>query len=393
MPPFVQDTTFWTSTAIPFALFCISAIASLFVMMGLGFPLLTQLVTGTYESGTNTRRGTARGSANSGRNRGSSSGRRAGSPSYSTYNLYLVYLAIPDFILSASMLVFFGLQMNQQPIPDGQTNYYSYALPAAYTLANLWMNSVVLYQVMIMLRATDNVQRIDQPSLMRANLQAAAVYLLAAGIATHAYFCRVRYTGPDGHYDPQIYWKQWLPVFLPFVCLPILYGIFAGIFVYRRGYLRSTGNQARSRARRTLAVFFFRIVVIFVVIWIPAILFRDVVATNWGRYTYTILTSLQPIATTFAIMTKEDVRKYIRDFVTLSYCFGERKNGKKKNETTVLTTTASSQPGGSLHVGSMATSLNNSTQVEDEEGGQKRNNHSTRSATRILPTGEMVSSK
>merc|ERR1712193_400205 len=127
MPPFVQDTTFWTSTAIPFALFCISAIASLFVMMGLGFPLLSQLVTGTYESGTNTRRGT---------NRGSSGGRRAGSPSYSTYNLYLVYLAIPDFILSTSMLVFFGLQMSQQPIPDMQTNYYSYALPAAYTLAN-----------------------------------------------------------------------------------------------------------------------------------------------------------------------------------------------------------------------------------------------------------------
>jgi len=397
LPPYVQDTTFWTTTAIPFAFFCISAIASLFVMMGLGFPLLTQLVTGTYESGTsNTRRGTNRGSASSGRNRGSSSGRRAGSPSYSTYNLYLVYLAFPDFFISTCMLVFYGLQMNQSTKLQNTFEYlfFNFTLPPAYTLANLWMNAVVLYQVMIMLRATDNVQRIDQPSLMRANLQAAAVYLLAGGIATHEYYCSYRrYWNPDPETRDKQYRKEWLPVYLPLVFLPILYGMYAGIMVYRRGYLRATGNQARSRARRTLAVFFFRIVAVFVVIWAPAIILRDAVQRNWAIFTYNLLVSIQPIGTTFAIMTKEDVRKYISDFVTLSYCFGERKNGKKKNETTVLTTNASSQPGGSLHVGSMATSLNNSTQVEDEEGGQKRNNHSTRSATRILPTGEMVSSK
>jgi len=64
------------------------------------------------------------------------------------------------------------------------------------------------------------------------------------------------------------------------------------------------------------------------VVWIPGAVIPGVVAAN-GSFRAMIVPNLiapiQAIATTCAILTKEDVRNYIWDLVILSYIFGKKK--------------------------------------------------------------------
>ena len=76
--------------------------------------------------------------------------------------------------------------------------------------------------------------------------------------------------------------------------------------------------------------------------------------------------SLQAIATTCLILTKSDVRKYLRDLVTLSYVFGGTTDGDSVNRPSDLPNSAekdTTEVGGASisHPSDLPSSPNNDT--------------------------------
>lgn len=295
------------------------AIAVSFVMLfGLLIPLLIQLKNGTHDQGST-----------SGRRRS-----RLQEPSYSTYNLYLVYIALVDLALLLPVFTAEMMAVNQKFHPQ----FYSKAVftffddppqnplelplpienivPTPYTVANMCINAVITYEILILLKATHRAQRINQPSLTRANLQGGAVIF---GSVLFGIF----------HY----YWIYFQFVAVVVDLVALVYVIRVSIVVVRRGYVPSlNGSTPTDRAVRGLAFFFFRVTMIFLVIYLPSMvlsLLRNFIFFWFGAMAYQMVDYflffflyLQPIITFCMVLTKPDVKKYIKDFVTLSYLFG-----------------------------------------------------------------------
>jgi len=76
------------------------------------------------------------------------------------------------------------------------------------------------------------------------------------------------------------------------------------------------------------AWYYFRIIIVFVFIWIPGMILITCGAAydgekDIGRYMSVgyLFASIQPVLSLIALMTKADVRKCIVDVVTLSFIF------------------------------------------------------------------------
>lgn len=122
--------------------------------------------------------------------------------------------------------------------------------------------------------------------------------------------------------------------FLVLFGLPLYYVIYVTILILWRGYIPSlSGATARKRAMRELAIYFFRIVAVFIGIWLPRgflIYWADWTGQKWADLVAQYVVAIQPILTTCLVLTKSDAKKYIQDLVTLSYCFGDSARRTKR---------------------------------------------------------------
>ena len=110
-------------------------------------------------------------------NKNSRARRRPSGPDYSTYNLYLVFLAIPDLIYNLFMLGIVSDNYQNGWIPAND------ALISACATVNMYMNVIIAYEVMILLRRTKNCQRYTPPSYKKASIQFGVVTVYAITIA------------------------------------------------------------------------------------------------------------------------------------------------------------------------------------------------------------------
>lgn len=370
LPPFVQDSTFKITVYTTISLFWVAAILSVIVVLGLLIPLLMELyrksnyhkrsssrVTKKLSSIFGSRFSTSL-SYNWGRsqsthpssNSNRSSGprvtvRKAGKkPTYSTYNLYIVYLAFLDLIFCSYLIAEYRSYINQTFDP------YSYATVTAsisdqgfsntprddpiivpYMFANMWINAIVSHQVLVLLKTSQRARRINQPSLTRVNLQVGVIYFVAAIIGCALYFVyepawRARNNGDISKLE-KLDSRMRIPIYTLLILLPSGYVIYTAIHIWWRGYIPSSkGANSRKRAMRELAFYFCRIVAVFLGIWMPRfflVTYADASGKKWADMLAVCITAIQPILTTGMILTKSDVRNYIRDLVTLSYIFGD----------------------------------------------------------------------
>eukprot|EP00533_Pseudo-nitzschia_delicatissima_P008142 CAMPEP_0116082198 /NCGR_PEP_ID=MMETSP0327-20121206/2604_1 /TAXON_ID=44447 /ORGANISM="Pseudo-nitzschia delicatissima, Strain B596" /LENGTH=643 /DNA_ID=CAMNT_0003572987 /DNA_START=748 /DNA_END=2679 /DNA_ORIENTATION=- len=329
LPPFIEDKGFKVTVYPLVALWSIAALLSLLVAVGLLVPIVIQLMNGTYQ----------RKSLQLSRSfRKSNSEAR-----YSTYNLYIVYLAALDVFISLVALALYGSYMDQRfhrgfygslAIP-----WKSHGLPPElvisifYASSNMWINAIICYEIVILLQSSRKARRIDQPSLCKVNIQVGTVFFFSA------IYCSSIYLLTDAsemaiikcNFEKSDNLRIVLHVFSTLLLLPFLYVVYATVLIWWRGYLPSTQKAtAREKAMRELAFFFFRIVAVFILIWFPMVtLFVSVYMTegDWTRLLCYCLMSIQPILTFCMILTKSDVRIYLWQLVTLSYCVSGRKGG------------------------------------------------------------------
>jgi len=260
---------------------------------------------------------------------------------YNVYNFLLLGLGVLDFTYAMFQVVDNSLMItNQSPIlpnsPSFQDDGYNRAnIPAnIYITANMFFNCLICHQIWVLLTSSRRATRIKLPDWTSMILKILAVYFLSilSGVielVVRKAARRMYYDGDDSNVEKS--WKiQYAMNFFMFVTLyiGICYVLCVTILVWYRGYIpKASGTTSpKDKALRELSTFFFRIIGVFLGIWLPGVIMNNVALGNdiyllWQIANWTIQT--QAIVTFFILLTKSDLRKYIFDLVTLSYqnCF------------------------------------------------------------------------
>jgi len=268
----------------------------------------------------------------------------AAASTYSSYNLYLVFLAIPDCVLNLYLLGMYGSYANQQYNPkisgaiimdsrekaltimdnddyDVGENAFEPAFILACSTANLYLNCVVSYEMLVLLRNNNQVITHNPPSLLRVTLQAMSVYLFSIIVFIIHYFIGREVIKADMDDDTNKCWRLakanliW-SILVTYVC-PIGFFIYIWITIKCRNYMPSVTESTKQ-----LVWFFRRIVFVFCLIWLPGMcLVVTGTAFNNGSLIQPglLFVGLQPIVSTCMAMTKADIRKHTLNVVRLSY--------------------------------------------------------------------------
>jgi len=112
-PPYIQDYYFIITVYPQIAISAIAVISSMVLIIALLISLLFPLQPADTIA-DNGRRNTRTSIADNGRRNTRTSLPETPGPSYNSYNLYLVYLAIPDLILNLYLLTMYGRYANQK---------------------------------------------------------------------------------------------------------------------------------------------------------------------------------------------------------------------------------------------------------------------------------------
>jgi hypothetical protein len=258
---------------------------------------------------------------------------------YNGFNYYLILLTIPDLVLNAFLIGLYASYINQFYIPElsGYVVYafrqggvvipFDYAIIFGCSTANLWMNAVVAHAVFDLLKKSHQGVRVKPPAMKKATIQAAVVYCYALIIFFAHYYL-------DGNEDINMTTAAPVIYFMLSAGFPIIYLCYVCIVIWYRGLVPSLGGRLRE-----VSLYFFRIIVIFLVIWLPSIALmlwngpvrtRDLVQFERESVTKQphfslypaglLLCAIQSIVSTVMALTKTDVRKCVMDLLTLSYC-------------------------------------------------------------------------
>ena len=118
------------------------------------------------------------------------------------------------------------------------------------------MNAVVAYEVFELLKKSYQGVRVKPPTMKKVTIQAAVVYLYALIMFT-VHYCL------DGKMNMTIV----APIyFMLSAGFPIIYLCYVCIIIWYRGLVPSLGGRLRE-----ISLYFFRIIVVFLVFWLPAI--------------------------------------------------------------------------------------------------------------------------
>ena len=239
------------------------------------------------------------------------------------FNLYLVYLSIPDFSFSCLCGITCLLNaINEEYLSEWMCNFQSWYVVFGIG-SNAWINACVTRELHQMLCSSGRFRRYCPPSRGYVTLQALAVYLFNACLGIWGtidapnwpFYTEVR-TGlaclpifPDK--KSSIYFGA---VFLPlFVGLPSFYIIYVTVDVWRRGLLPPSGR------RRLLAIYFARLILVFYFMWIPTVIALFMLLGKLSPttvYLGGLWSHLQGAVSAGVSMLKPDIFAAVKAFVT-----------------------------------------------------------------------------
>lgn len=239
------------------------------------------------------------------------------------FNIYLIFLFLPDLfycaactitcVLNAAVGHYYSPQMCQ---------FQSFYLVFA-TCANSWLNAAICRQLHLMLRSSHVRRKYMVPSRTKIAKEACIVYLWACFVASWALIGRGFFPHRTGSvigtacmpleydFDSSMFFFLF---FMPCLALiPQFYVAYVSFDIWNRGLLPPVGK------RRILAIYFIRIVAVFVVMWLP-VLFLTWVGTNWaGPWVFWFAGSwshLQAAVSAAFSLCKPDIWKAYKSILT-----------------------------------------------------------------------------
>jgi hypothetical protein len=317
-PPFLQDYGFKTTIYPQLVLSSIAVIFSTTLIVSLSIPLLRQA-----------KRKQPRRSIRL-------------LPIYSSYNLYLIYLAIPELILNIYIIVMYGSYANMKYNPnfhgyilvdwirffDDNTDswYFEGAFALACSTACLYLNCVITRSIYTLLQKCHDIRPSGPPSLRKVTLEAICVLLFSIIIFISRFFIGRAALKAGNALDidkaDKILLVNFLLGMVVTFLFPIAFFCYVSFIIWYRGLMPSATGKTKQ-----LFWYYVRIMVVCIAFFLPAMFLLNygVWIDNYsgGVYIATgfVFIGLQPIVSTSMAMTKSDVRKYVIDLITLTYLF------------------------------------------------------------------------
>ena len=250
------------------------------------------------------------------------------------FNVYLLYLMIPDFTFS----LLCGVTCALNAANGGYWSEWMCNFQQFYVIfgigANAWLNAAVSHQLYKLLRFSYQRRKYQSPSRAYVTKQAIAVYLYCAFLGCWGFIEKENFPyhigAPSGlaclpiETDKQSTIFFWLCFFPLFVGIPIAYVAYVSYEVFLGGKLLPPTGK-----RRILTVYFFRLILVFLVMWIPAFILMFIAATwlpPWAHYAGGTWSHLQGAVSAGVSLYKPDIWDAVVQFVTCQY--GEDRRGK-----------------------------------------------------------------
>ena len=184
---------------------------------------------------------------------------------YSSYNLYLLYLALPDLILNVYILAMYCSYANQIDnhnfngliISDEYTDagsVFEISIIVSASTANLFLNCVVSYEIMLLLKNNNRVVRHQPPSLLKVTSQASAVYIFSIVVFTVTFImakAALKQMVDTNEFivGKKIFLALRITLNLVTYALPIGFFVSIWIIIQVRGYLPSLTGREKELVR------------------------------------------------------------------------------------------------------------------------------------------------
>lgn len=228
-----------------------------------------------------------------------------------SYNVYLLGVALPDLILNCFAIVLGSRSLRELNVSCPATQWTIHF----YAAANTWVNGLIARQVFVLLKNSKRRKRTSSPRLRRVfiEMSGVALFAIAAGVWAVFAICRGIF---DFVTNPRTAALVTSLTLFFIVGPPFLYLMYVCFRVWKDSLFPRHNSRTR-----TLALFFARIVICFVVFWVPAVLLfsleKHSTSSNGSmHYAGWYLQSVQGIVSTIICLLKPDVKSAVVSFVT-----------------------------------------------------------------------------
>lgn len=187
----------------------------------------------------------------------------------------------------------------------------------------MWLNGLIIAQVHHVLRKSNQFIKVSPPSVSTVRKQAAGIYVFAAGWFAWAFF--LYYRGLVFFSLGQVV-NIWIVTRVCMVAPPLLYVIYVCVDVWWRKLLPRSGRT------RVLSLYFLRVVIVFLVTWVPYFIIYEiawnVTHSQWMVHVSYFLGSIQGFMSVVVALSKPDIKRAFYQFVS----FGQKKGSRSPGE-------------------------------------------------------------
>jgi hypothetical protein len=262
----------------------------------------------------------------------------------SSFNTYLLFIAMPDFMVSFLCCLTCALSAPQNEFyAEWLCGFQSFYLNWAF-ISNAWLNGVIVYQIHTMLRHSHVRRRYRPPTERRVGIHAAIVYTyaLAWGLAcgfnlrflphsSHLYY---GFACMPMEYNTASTLFFWL-VYLPFsLGIPVCFAAYVVFDIWCHKLLPPTGK------RRRLSMFLLRLAVLYFAVWLPfLILFlvgNFVVINPFIHWIGAVISHLQGLLSAMFCLTNAEIGRSFVEVVSCGQCTKSGEGGGLEHNSTSL---------------------------------------------------------
>ena len=241
------------------------------------------------------------------------------------FNVYLLFLMIPDLQMNLfCALTCFLNAIHGRYVSEAFCKFQSFYIIFGVA-SNTYLNMFVARELHKMLRFSNRRRRYHPPKLKSIISQAMVAYSCAAALAAVGIVNNDSSILPhrtyllNGVFCVPLEYNRASTIFTYTFFFPIFAGIPLGYLgwvtydVLRNNLLPPSGRE------KDLSIYFFRLILVFFVMWVPGFLF--VFATSawidpWLMWAGGIWSHLQGIASAVVCLLKPDIYQATKDFVT-----------------------------------------------------------------------------
>lgn len=225
------------------------------------------------------------------------------------YNLYLVFLSIPDALFNIFSFSRNVVNLSGNPLSSGLGSTV-HGLEWFHTAVNMWLNAFIVYKIHTMLMRARKFVRTTPPTPRQVLAEVSCIYLFAS--LWMVWSLILLHRGATIFSNTNAAWLTSKSV----MCgPPFLYTLGACIHVYTKGLLPTQGRT------RVLSIFFLRVVIIFLLTWVPFLILVDVTyyktASDWMLALAYYFASLQGLLSVSVALQKPDVKRAVKNLI---YC-------------------------------------------------------------------------